>query len=142
MLIPRITKYDPHYRMASNDPSLETITRNVKGDLVVIVGSEVQQKFRCNKDALRMASDTWHAMLENKTEAHGTVDELVFADDDPGALRVLLLATHQRRDDLPPVSSLKALAKVARLCDKYACEATVSCIWVASRSEIQQADQV
>lgn len=73
---------------------------------------------------MSLASPVWRTMLnpegpfqESKPDNH----EVEFHDDDTEALLTILLAAHQRNQEIPQSIELRQLLNICLLCDKYDC---------------------
>jgi hypothetical protein len=87
------------------------------GDLTLIVGPE-KFRFQVSSHALRFASPVWRAMLTGPFR-EATATEISFEDDDPAAMRILLLMAHLQFPKVPQQLSFDTLVNLASLCDKY-----------------------
>jgi hypothetical protein len=69
------------------------------GDLTLIVGPD-KDRFQVSSIALRHASLVWRAMLAGPFQ-EASATEITFEEDDPEALKVLLLLAHLQFSKVP-----------------------------------------
>ena len=100
-----------------------TIPIDPHGDLTLIVGADDDAKsFLVSSKVLSVASPVWRAMLSTRNGfKEAGSEEIVFPDDDPEALRIVLLACHLSFPKVPKMVDLIDLANLCTICDKYDC---------------------
>lgn len=89
----------------------------LNGDLTLLVGKD-EEGFVVSRDMMCGACPSWERML-NGPYAESTKSEIALPDDDPQALRILLLIAHLTFHKLPPKLTLEELTTLAFTCDKY-----------------------
>lgn len=89
------------------------------GDLTLIVGPK-SRRFLVSKVALRLASPVFRAMFTGKfVEAQANTKETILPEDDPEALKVVLLIAHLRFKEVPKTLEFALLVEMAKIVDKY-----------------------
>ena len=95
------------------------------GDLKLLVPyGEEWVIFQVSSKAMSLASPVWRAMLDPNgpfRESQPDNNEIIFPEDGPKALLILLSAAHLRFQDVPEELSFQQLRSVCVLCDKYDC---------------------
>ena len=101
-----------------------------EGDLILVVGQNLQPHpgvvtyFQVSESALRFASRVWRqlpiAYHDHDTRSiMGVRRKSYMPDDDPAALRILLLIAHLQFKRVPRRLPTETLVNVAKLCHKY-----------------------
>jgi hypothetical protein len=107
----------------ATEPTPEAIDPD--GDLFLVIGAEIHGKphtFRVCSAAMRRACQPWRSMLfgpwREAKPAHG--DWVVqLPEDDPDAMRILLLIVHGTVAEVPEGPSLDELEDLVQVADKY-----------------------
>jgi hypothetical protein len=97
-----------------------TIVLFPQGDLTLVIGKVEQQPVRVSRDALRLASPVWNAML-NGNWAESGATEIPFPEDDIEAMMIVLRISHLKYEGVPDPEVMKigGLYNLAAVCDKY-----------------------
>lgn len=106
-------------------PLTSDIQIDAAGDLKLLLQHrEEWVTFQVSSKAMSLASPVWRAMLDPNgpfRESQSDNSEIIFPDDDPEALLILLSAAHLRFQEVPKHLSFERLLNVCVLCDKYDC---------------------
>jgi len=87
-------------RPAVTQPELRpTIVLYPQGDLTLVVGDVVKQPFLVSRDAVRLASPVWNAMLGGRWRESGA-SEVALPDDDPEAMHIVLKLAHLKMHEI------------------------------------------
>jgi hypothetical protein len=89
------------------------------GDLAFIVGED-EHHFVVFRSTMRGACLAWNKLPNpNGPDIEATKSEIALPNDDPKALRTLLLITHLKFYELPGQLSLGVFLSLATVCDNY-----------------------
>ncbi|KAF2655964.1 hypothetical protein K491DRAFT_715811 [Lophiostoma macrostomum CBS 122681] len=116
---------------ATTPISKSTITLHDYGDRTLLIGAPDElQPVRVSSDVLRLASPVWRAMLE-RSWVESKAPEIIFPDDDPEAMLIVLRIAHLAFHELPKKRGLsfESLVNLAIVCDKYDVVGIVRPFW-------------
>jgi hypothetical protein len=115
-----VMSQDSHQMEDEPKDNESTVILHDLGDSIVLIIGNKKSRLQVSRGILSILSPVFKAMLNGKfREAAPTTTEISLPDDDPEAMRVMLLIAHLKFKDLPETLLLHELFEVAVVCDKY-----------------------